>query len=177
MEKRSRRKFTREFKDGKSERRLNLLREPTLPILITLTVIGVGGLVYPFGGQLTSWLLVSLLVLLNAWLLWTPSASSQRITEWIGARPAVRNFLLIVMPSVIVFGWVEVFAQVATRNDWLPYHAPMVTMLPDGREDWRLAHITSDVFREPDPVLLWRPVASYPYNSHRSLARKSPSVV
>ena len=30
--------------------------------------------------------------------------------------------------------------------------SPMHTQLPGGTEDWRMAHITADVHREPDPV-------------------------
>lgn len=43
----------------------------------------------------------------------------------------------------------------------------MRTQVREGTEDWRIAHITADEFREPDPVLFWRPVARRPYNSQR----------
>ncbi len=43
----------------------------------------------------------------------------------------------------------------------------MRTMLPQGVEDWRLAHLTADSHRQPDPELLWRPVNRAPYNRQR----------
>ena len=43
----------------------------------------------------------------------------------------------------------------------------MMTPLPAGTEDWRSAHITADAYREPDPILWWRPVAGRPYNAQR----------
>lgn len=48
-----------------------------------------------------------------------------------------------------------------------------VSKIP-GTEDWRMTHITSDLRREPDPVFLWRPKASFPYNSQR---HKGPIVI
>ena len=39
--------------------------------------------------------------------------------------------------------------------------------LARGHDDWRLATITGDENREPDPVLLWRPVTHSPFNAQR----------
>ncbi len=54
-------------------------------------------------------------------------------------------------------------------TDWhvLKYHKPIETVWRAGHDDWRLATITGDEFREPDPVLLWRPVTHGPFNSQR----------
>ncbi len=46
-------------------------------------------------------------------------------------------------------------------------YSAMRTMLPPGTDDWRMAHLTADRYREPDPELLWRPVAREPYNRQR----------
>ena len=137
-----------------------------LHLLITLTVIGLGGLVYPVAGPVSSGVLVGLLVVLNGLVAWYPRRS-QGIAARISSTPWMTTLLMMTLPVVILFGWIEAVAQVTTRNDLLPYHSAMQTMLPDGQEDWRLAHITADEFREPDPVLLWRPVPSAPYNAHR----------
>jgi lysophospholipase L1-like esterase len=43
----------------------------------------------------------------------------------------------------------------------------MRTVWTQGTDDWRLAHITGDEYREPDPVLLWKPMPRPPYNKQR----------
>jgi lysophospholipase L1-like esterase len=54
-------------------------------------------------------------------------------------------------------------------SDWhlLKYHQPIQTVWRAGHDDWRLATITGDENREPDPVLLWRPVKHSPFNAQR----------
>jgi lysophospholipase L1-like esterase len=69
----------------------------------------------------------------------------------------------LAMPLLVA----ELFAQAVTRLGWIELPRPMTTLVPQGTEDWRLAHITADRYREADPVLLWRPVARAPYNSQR----------
>lgn len=133
-----------------------------LHVLSTLSVVGLGGLLYPVVAPPVIAGLLVLLVLLNV-LVWRRPEAAVRFA----AGPRTRNLLLATLPAVILFGWIEALAQVMTRNDLLPYRVPMRTMLPGGMEDWRLAHITADRFREPDPVLLWRPAPRTPYNTHR----------
>lgn len=133
-----------------------------LHVLVTLSVVGLGGLLYPVAPPPVTAGLVGLLVLLNV-LVWRRPEAVVRCA----AGPRTRSLLLVTLPAVILFGWIEALAQVMTRNDLLPYRVPMRTMLPGGMEDWRLAHITADEFREPDPVLLWRPAPRAPYNAHR----------
>ena len=133
-----------------------------LHVLVTLSVVGIGGLLYPVAPPPVTAGLVGLLVLLNV-LAWRRPEAVVRCA----AGPRTRSLLLATLPVVILFGWIEALAQVMTRNDLLPYRVPMRTMLPGGMEDWRLAHITADEFREPDPVLLWRPAPRAPYNAHR----------
>lgn len=133
-----------------------------LHVLVTLSVVGLGGLLYPVAAPPVTAGLVGLLVLLNV-LVWRRPEAVVRFA----AGPRTRSLLATTLPAVILFGWIEALAQVMTRNDLLPYRVPMQTMLPGGMEDWRLAHITADRFREPDPVLLWRPAPRAPYNAHR----------
>jgi lysophospholipase L1-like esterase len=54
-------------------------------------------------------------------------------------------------------------------TDWhvLKYHQAIQTVWRAGHDDWRLATITGDENREPDPVLLWRPVTHSPFNAQR----------
>lgn len=61
----------------------------------------------------------------------------------------------------------EFSVQVLTRLDLIDVPKAMTTMVPKGSEDWRLAHITADQHREPDPVLLWQPRNEPPYNRQR----------
>lgn len=133
-----------------------------LHVLVTLSVVGLGGLLYPVAAPPAVAGLVGLLVLLNVLVRRRPAAVAR-----LAAAPWTRSLLLATLPAIILFGWIEALAQVLTRNDLLPYRVPMRTMLPGGMEDWRLAHITADRFREPDPVLLWRPAPRAPYNAHR----------
>lgn len=141
-----------------------------LHVLVTLSVVGLGGLLYPVAPPPVTAGLVGLLVLLNL-LVWRRPEAVVRCA----AGPRTRSLLLATLPAVILFGWIEALAQVMTRNDLLPYRVPMRTMLPGGMEDWRLAHITADEFREPDPVLLWQPAPRAPYNAHR-LKGPAPAV-
>ena len=142
-------------------------RHALLHILITLTLVGFGGLAYPFVGPTRSLILAGLIVGLNVWIWRSPAGWPFRLAHALAAPPPLRKVLLATLPVVILFGWLEAFCQTATKNDWIPYSVPMITMLPPGQEDFRLAHITADEYREPDPVLLWRPMPVPPYNSHR----------
>jgi len=142
-------------------------RNRLLQVLTSSTLVGVAGLGYPFGAQPLAWLVAVALVAVNGWIWWRPGHWTLDVAWGALGRLWVARLLLVVLPPVIVLGSLEVLAQVATRNDWVSYRVPMVTMLPGGLEDFRLAHLTADEFREPDPVLLWRPIAAPPYNSHR----------
>ncbi len=75
--------------------------------------------------------------------------------------------ILTLSTLVIALGGLEVAAQGARALGWVEIHQPMRTLVPAGSEDWRLAHITADHYREADPLLFWRPVARYPYNAQR----------
>jgi lysophospholipase L1-like esterase len=81
--------------------------------------------------------------------------------------PLAVNLLLASTTVVVVVSAIEALARALTGLGVLHAYNAMQTMLPAGSEDWRMAHITADKFREPDPVLLWRPVARSPYSSQR----------
>jgi lysophospholipase L1-like esterase len=81
--------------------------------------------------------------------------------------PLAVNLLLASAAVVVAVGTLEGLAQVLTRLGVLHAYSAMQTMVPAGADDWRIAHITGDDLREPDPVLFWRPVAASPYSSQR----------
>ena len=87
-----------------------------------------------------------------------------RLQEWLGPRERTKNLLLLVTSMVFVLGTLEGLGQIVTRAGWVEQHNTIRTLLPGGVADFRKFHITADEFRVPDPVLLWRPVDTWPYN-------------
>lgn len=78
-----------------------------------------------------------------------------------------QNLLLVILSIVVFLMIIEVTACCLLRFRVVKKHTAMETQLIAGTEDWRKAHMTADSYREPDPVLFWRPVPWYPYNSQR----------
>ncbi|WP_165234312.1 SGNH/GDSL hydrolase family protein [Aquisphaera insulae] len=80
------------------------------------------------------------------------------------SKPALASIaassILIIAPA-----GVELACRGLTNAGILRYHLPIETVWKSGADDWRVATITADVHREPDPILLWRPVAHKPYNA------------
>lgn len=68
---------------------------------------------------------------------------------------------------VVPLGLLERTSRVLTDLGLLKYHRAIQTVWRAGDDDWRMATITGDENREPDPVLLWRPVARKPFSSQR----------
>jgi len=90
--------------------------------------------------------------------------------------------LFALMAIVLPLGTLEFACRFLTWARVLEYHQAIQTVWRAGADDWRLATITGDENREPDPVLLWRPVARKPFTSQRfkgPLAKvpKPPDVV
>lgn len=81
------------------------------------------------------------------------------------ASDSLLNLLLLVTTAVVLVGGLEIVGQVLTRTGWVKAHPGMTTLLPQGVADFRQFHITADKYRIPDPLLLWRPVDHWPYNS------------
>jgi lysophospholipase L1-like esterase len=93
-------------------------------------------------------------------------------TVEVGLLKLARSKAAKVLLVSLGFGLVP--AAVAERGcrfltDWhvLKYHQAIQTVWRAGHDDWRLATITGDENREPDPVLLWRPVTHSPFNAQR----------
>lgn len=91
----------------------------------------------------------------------------RRLNDAILRRAAVKNGILALSSLIITFGAIELMAQALTSVGLAQSYSAMRTVLPDGVEDWRMVHITADRYREPDPVLLWRPIDRWPYTSQR----------
>ena len=73
--------------------------------------------------------------------------------------PSVKVVLTVATASLVPLGLTELSCRILTGLRVLKYHQAIQTVWRSGHDDWRLATITGDENREPDPVLLWRPVA------------------
>jgi len=81
-------------------------------------------------------------------------------------RPA--KVLISVLAAILIPpALAERTCRVLTDLHVLKYHQAIQTVWRPAHDDWRLATITGDTNREPDPVLLWRPVPRKPYNAQR----------
>ena len=114
---------------------------------------------------------IALLLLTWGWLLFAwRRGRLDSLRSWgdrIGRSSQLQNGLVVLTTIFLLLGSLEGCAQVSTRLGVAEFDTPMRTMLPEGAHDWRLAHITADRYREPDPVLFWRPVAGKPYTRQR----------
>lgn len=90
-----------------------------------------------------------------------------RLADVLGGRPWLPSALLAGASLVVALGALEFAAASAVRAGLARRYTPTETLLAQQTEDWRLTHVMSDDYREPDPVLLWRPVAREPYSSQR----------
>lgn len=90
-----------------------------------------------------------------------------RLDSALARRPRLINLSVAMVATAISLGTIELAAKTLVDLGWLSVYSPMRTLLPAGTADWRLAHITADRHREPDPVLLWRPRDRPPYNAQR----------
>jgi hypothetical protein len=142
-------------------------RVPVLVHGLTILLVFLGGLTYPL------WKNVAAAVLLAAIFLMYASAWRGR-TEWLLpvasflGRPWAQKLTLVLTASVVTLGSIEYVAMLLVRTGVVAVYSPMETQLPAGTEDWRLAHITADNLREPDPLLWWRPKPEPPYNAQRT---------
>lgn len=82
-------------------------------------------------------------------------------------RRSTRLAVALLMTTVLPLGSIELLCRFLTWAHVLEYHQAIQTAWRSGADDWRLATITGDENREPDPVLLWRPVARKPFTYQR----------
>ena len=85
----------------------------------------------------------------------------------LGAGLTAQRVALVALAVLLPLGMAEAIAQLATRFGLVPYFVPVETRIAGQTEDWRIVHMIDDNFREPDPLLLWRPIPRYPYSSQR----------
>lgn len=74
--------------------------------------------------------------------------------------------LISLYAVVIPFSAAETVTRFMVQVGVIQTINPLQTVYKGG-EDWRQVHILANHLREPDPVLLWRPVPRPPYNSQR----------
>ena len=101
---------------------------------------------------------------LAAWF--ASAAFEQRLLMAARTRPA-KLLLTILSVCLVPLGLIEMACRLLTDVHVLKYNQAIHTVWRSGHDDWRLATITSDACREPDPVLLWRPLPRKPFNSQR----------
>ncbi|MHB1559434.1 MAG: SGNH/GDSL hydrolase family protein [Isosphaeraceae bacterium] len=98
---------------------------------------------------------------------WFAPESLQQATLRLVRWHAVKIMLTVAAASLVPLGLAELSCRILTGLGVLKYHQAIQTVWRSGHDDWRLATITGDENREPDPVLLWRPVARKPYSAQR----------
>ena len=144
--------------------------------LLASTVAGAVGLAFPFlSHEGRNGLAVVLFLLLGLPLLLTRQRA-ERLARRL-EHGAVQAAVIASLSVVIPFGALELTARVLTDTGLVSYYVPFRTVAADiggFGEDWRGFHITVDRFREPDPVLFWRPLPVAPYTTQRF---KGPLVV
>ena len=101
---------------------------------------------------------------LGAWLM--PEMFEIKLLKL--ARTKAAKLLIVALGlGLVPAALVERGCRLLTDLHVLKYHQAIQTVWRAGHDDWRMATITGDENREPDPVLLWRPVTHSPFNSQR----------
>ncbi len=133
-----------------------------------LVLVCLCGLVVPFYELFAVWMLAGLLIAETSWmLLQTRRSGPQRRLGLARVRPLSRGAVVVALSFVVVVGGSEWIARSLVRAGLVTAFTPLQTARLEGIADWRRAHIMGDTYREPDPVLLWRPVDREPYTAQR----------
>ncbi len=146
---------------------MNRPRLPPIVVALNITLPFLSIALYPYyrGDGITA--TVVLLAGINVAARRKGRAFFERLSTSIAERKLVENLLLGAAALIITVGTLESAGQILTRTGVVePYNA-MLTMVKQGAEDFRRAHITADKYRVPDPVLLWRPIDRHPYTAQR----------
>ena len=101
---------------------------------------------------------------LGAWLM--PETLEIRLLKLVRSK-AAKLLIVSLGLGLVPAAFIERGCRVLTDLHVLKYHQAIQTVWRAGHDDWRMATITGDENREPDPVLLWRPVTHSPFNSQR----------
>jgi lysophospholipase L1-like esterase len=120
----------------------------------------------PSGDSLTTTLVAIGLGGLDLGACFAPESFENGLRRLLRHRSIAAALVLLIV-TVLPLGTLEFACRFLTWAQILQYHQPIQTVWRAGADDWRVATITGDENREPDPVLLWRPVAHKPFNSQR----------
>jgi len=136
-------------------------------VLLAISLAFAGGLLYPWLADLGPILSATGLI---GWaavhrLGWSAGLEARAVP--LLQRPTSARVVLCATALVTVVGGLEYTTQIALRLGWVEPYRAMETLVPEGTDDYRAAHITADRRREPDPVLWWRPKAQPPYTAQR----------
>jgi lysophospholipase L1-like esterase len=82
-------------------------------------------------------------------------------------RKQVATIVVVALATAVPLAGLELAARVLTYFRIVQFWKPIQTVWIEGTEDYRLAHLTLDDYREPDPLLIWKPVPRPPYNAQR----------
>ena len=142
-------------------------RLPPVVVALNVNLIFLAAAQYPYyrseGGRVILWLLL----ILNVAARTRARRYFAALNAAVARRETAKNLLLAVSSVIVTIGALETVGQILVRTGLVTPYDAMRTMVRRGAEDFRLAHITGDKFRIPDPVLLWRPIDRYPYTSQR----------
>jgi lysophospholipase L1-like esterase len=109
----------------------------------------------------------ALLLFVNVVAAIGPASLATGALDWLGRRPGLVKAGVLVSSLLLPIACVEWTATSLVKMGAVTPFVPVETRLAEQTEDWRLVHVMSDDYREPDPVLLWRPVARAPYGRQR----------
>ncbi|MEM7350214.1 MAG: SGNH/GDSL hydrolase family protein [Acidobacteriota bacterium] len=148
------------------------MSRPALPsIVVALNVVlaFLAAAQYPYYRSEGGRVILLVLLLLNIAARTRGRRFFERLDGAIRQRKLLVNLLVLVASLIVTLGAFETVGQVLVRTGVVePYNAMQTMVLPGtGATDYRMAHITADKFRVPDPVLLWRPIDRWPYNRQR----------
>ena len=136
---------------------------PPIVVALNVNLVFLGGLQYPYFRSDGVNVILALLLVANVAARTRARGLFAAVGAALGRSEVAKNLLLAVSSVVVVIGGLEILGQFLSRVGIVePYNA-MKTMVVRGAEDFRMAHITADKYRIPDPVLLWRPIDHWPY--------------
>lgn len=147
-------------------------RIPLLVQVLNVDVLFLFGACHPVLGVRVWVALLAAVAALDLALLRGLRLGLDRLDGAFRSSETAKNLALALSSLIVTLGAAETVAGALVWTGDVEAYSPMRTMIVGG-EDWRLAHITADKYRESDPVLLWQPVDRWPYTSQRF---KGPAV-
>ncbi len=146
---------------------MSSLRLPPVVVALNVDLIFLAAAQYPYYRSEGGRVILLVLLLLNIAARTRARRFFVALNAAVARRETVRNLLLALSSIIVTIGALETVGQILVRTGLVTPHDAMRTMVRRGAEDFRMAHITGDKFRIPDPVLLWRPIDRWPYTSQR----------